>query len=127
MSVAEFVYFAVTAYDTQGNESSYSEEVVLYEESQSQLFFLMDNYPNPFNPVTSIPYVLPKRLYISLIVYDLLGRQIKILEKGEKSAGQYTAQWDGTDKRGKQVSNGVYIVRMVVGSFALSKKLILSR
>jgi len=118
-------YFAVTAYDSAGNESGYSNEVAAGNSTVP--FLLGSNYPNPFNPVTFIPYSLPKKLFIKLAIYDLLGRRIKLLENGEKAAGNYQVQWDGTDERGIPVATGLYICRLVVGHFCQARKLTLRR
>ena len=121
-------FFAVTAYDSAGNESHYSQEASLHVgESSDRFFFLFANYPNPFNPETQIPYFLPDRLFISLVVYDLMGRQVRIIEEGNKEAGWYTAKWDGCDESGVRVANGIYFCRMRVGSYCQTRKLILTR
>ena len=123
----DIFYFSVTAYNSGGNESDYSEEVLYYFKSQSKYFFLRDNYPNPFNPVTRIPYILPEKRTIFLAIYDVLGREIKVLDEGEKFAGEYEVCWDGKDHRGHPVANGIYFCRLIVGGFSLTKKLILTR
>jgi len=121
-------YFAVTAYDTAGNESGYSQEVSISINVLPDRFFtLMLNYPNPFNPETRIPYFLPKRLSITLAIYNLLGRQVKLLEDGVKNAGKYEALWDGTNQTGMPVANGTYLCRLIVGELCQTKKLILLR
>ena len=123
----DILYFAVTAYDSEGNESDYSEEALFYIRAPSKYFFLRDNYPNPFNPVTRIPYVLPEKNTIFLAIYDVLGREINVLDEGEKFAGEYEVYWDGKDHRGRPVANGIYFCRLIVGGFSLTKKLILAR
>jgi hypothetical protein len=123
-------YFALTAYDSSGNESGFSEEVSIRIENNAppdHFFSLMSNYPNPFNPETRIPYSLPRRLNINLAIYNLLGREVKVLAQGEKIAGEYEVLWDGTDHHGIPVANGVYMCRLVVDEFCQTKKLILKR
>lgn len=123
-------FFAVTAYDTAGNESGYSAEVAFRfggSELETDGFLLMNNYPNPFNPDTRIAYFLPKRLSVTLAVYDLLGRRVKLLDEGEKEANVYEVVWDGTDEKGFPVANGIYFCRMVVGDFCQTRKLMLAR
>jgi hypothetical protein len=83
-------------------------------------FRLEQNYPNPFNPVTRITYTVPATSNISLIVYDALGREIKSLVNEEKSPGNYTVQFDGTD-----LSSGIYFYVMKANNFIETKKLIL--
>ena len=121
-------YFAVTAYDTKGNESGYSQEVFIGNETdQTILFSLKSNFPNPFNPETTIPFYLPRKVHIKLVIYDILGRQVKLLEEGEKLAGEHHVLWDGTNDLGLQVANGIYLCRMIVGHFCKTRKLTLMR
>jgi hypothetical protein len=119
------IYLAVTAYDTVGNEGDYSMEV-LYDESGAS-FSLMANYPNPFNPETHIPFRLMRTCSIHLAVYDILGRRVRLLESGEKRPGTYESVWHGRDDHGKQVANGVYFCRLIVGDYSMTMKLILMR
>jgi serine protease AprX len=75
-------------------------------------FSLSQNFPNPFNPVTTIRYGLPEASTISLKIYDVMGREIRTLVAGRQDASSYTLQWDGTDNAGSPVSSGVYIYRL---------------
>ena len=80
-------------------------------------FSLQQNYPNPFNPVTQIRYGLPSETCVSLIIYDILGREILILINNEhKQAGWHTIYWNGNNKNGTAVSSGVYICRLIAGT-----------
>jgi Ca-activated chloride channel homolog len=93
-------------------------------------FTLKQNYPNPFNAETEISYYLPagKQNYpVKLMIYDLLGRLIKILELDNKSPGYHSVVWDGTDDLGNAVPSGVYVYVLQVGDFKDSKKLVLMR
>lgn len=81
---------------------------------------LFQNYPNPFNPTTIIKYSIPKRSYVSLNVYDLLGRKVQTLVDGEKLAGEYTVNFSA-----KNLASGVYIYALRSGGYSFSKKLIL--
>jgi hypothetical protein len=73
---------------------------------------LLPNLPNPFNRITVIPYVITEHGYIKLVIYDLIGREIKILTEGYFLAGTYSVQWDGTDSKGKGVPNGAYFYQI---------------
>ena len=75
-------------------------------------FSLLQNYPNPFNPSTTVNYQLPIDNYVTLKVYDLLGREIATLDEGYKKAGKYAAIWDGRNSSGAKVSSGMYFYRM---------------
>lgn len=85
-----------------------------------EVFSLSQNYPNPFNPATTINYAIPKSENVSLIVYDILGREVAILENGFKNAGYYSVEFDA----GK-LSSGIYFYRIVAGNFSETKKLML--
>jgi hypothetical protein len=88
--------------------------------SASISFSIGQNYPNPFNPTTTIEYEIPKRLHVTLAVYDMLGRQIKVLVNTERAPGHYQVTLDASI-----LSSGVYFYRLTAGSFVETKKLIL--
>jgi hypothetical protein len=85
-------------------------------------FILYPNYPNPFNPVTTLEYQLSDGGFVTLKVYDMLGRELETLVSEEKLAGIYTATWDAGSYAG-----GVYIARLTTGNFSSSIKLVLVR
>lgn len=85
-------------------------------------FSLCHNYPNPFNPATTISFTLPSRSFVSLKVFDGLGREVATIVSGEMSAGSYSKQWDASG-----LPSGVYFYRLQAGSFTETKKLILLR
>ncbi|UCD36736.1 MAG: right-handed parallel beta-helix repeat-containing protein [Fidelibacterota bacterium] len=89
-------------------------------------FTLYPNYPNPFNPATTISYHLPARADITLRVYDLRGREIATLVAGNRPAGTHTVNWHGRDHHGLPVPSGVYVARLeMVGSSAVVRMLLL--
>ncbi|MEW6510309.1 MAG: M1 family aminopeptidase [Bacteroidota bacterium] len=90
-------------------------------------FALAQNFPNPFNPGTSIAFSLPRRTDVTLAVYDLLGREVSLLVRGRMEAGSYTVPWDGVDDAGRRVASGVYIYRLVADDFARAKTMLLLR
>ena len=83
-------------------------------------FKLYQNYPNPFNPVTTIRYSVPKTSNVSIIVYDILGKEIETLVNEGKFPGNYDIQFNGSN-----FSSGVYFYVMRVDNFIGTKKLIL--
>ena len=87
-------------------------------------FALGQNYPNPFNPTTTISFDVPKFSAVKIVVYDILGRAVRTLVTQNMTAGSYTAQWDGLNDAGQQVSSGIYFYRMNAGSFVSMKKMI---
>jgi Ca-activated chloride channel family protein len=92
-------------------------------------FSLEQNYPNPFNPSTTIRYTISgsTRAYVTLSIYDMLGRRIKTLVADWKSGGIYVAVWDGTDDQGKPVASGSYVYRLTSGGNIASRMMILTR
>jgi len=85
-------------------------------------FALEQNYPNPFNPSTTISFSLPFKSFVSLKVFDALGREVSILLAEELLAGTYSRQWNAAG-----LPSGVYFSRLQAGSFTETKKLILLR
>jgi hypothetical protein len=81
---------------------------------------LYQNYPNPFNPVTKISYDLPKSGLVKLMVYDILGREIKTLLNEFRQAGKYSVEFDGSS-----LSSGVYFYRIHAGDFNVVKRMVL--
>ncbi len=73
---------------------------------------LQQNYPNPFNPITAINYELPQSGHVTLKVFNLSGKKIKLLENAVKEAGTHHVIWDGTNDYGRSVSSGIYICHM---------------
>lgn len=88
---------------------------------------LYDNYPNPFNPTTTIGFSISTSSYVYLEVIDLLGQRVKTLENNFYSSGNYSLNWDGTDDYGIQVPSGIYFYQIKAGSFIQTKKMILLR
>ena len=83
-------------------------------------YALFDNYPNPFNPSTTIKYQLPEAGFVTLRVYDILGNEVKSLVSEQKPAGTYEVSFDASS-----LSSGVYIYKIQAGNFINSKKMIL--
>jgi hypothetical protein len=86
---------------------------------------LYPNYPNPFNPITSIRFELATASDISLIIYDLLGRQVSELVGGYQDAGYHQVIWNGRDSQGRELSSGVYIARLAASGYSKSIKMVL--
>ncbi|MEO6695159.1 MAG: DUF4331 family protein [Ignavibacteria bacterium] len=86
---------------------------------------LIQNYPNPFNPTTQIKYNLLKADNVSVIVYDVLGKEVKTLVNERLTAGEKVVMWDGLDANGKAVSSGTYFVKLVTSSGVDTKKMML--
>ncbi|GAB4376924.1 MAG: hypothetical protein Kow0042_23820 [Calditrichia bacterium] len=90
-------------------------------------FLLSNPYPNPFNPEVNIRYQLIRQEIVQLDIYDLLGRKVKQLWKGEQQPGVHYYSWDGTNSSGVSVASGIYIVRFQSGEHIQQKKITLIR
>ncbi len=88
-------------------------------------FHLEKNYPNPFNPVTSIKYSIPEHAKVRLSVYNVIGQKVTDLVNKSQSAGRYTVQWNGKDNRGSAVSSGIYFYRLTAGNKVMQNKMLL--
>ena len=87
---------------------------------------LSQNYPNPFNPTTSINFSLPIANKVSLVIYNMLGQEVtRLVDNEYRPAGDYTAQWNGTNSAGISVSSGTYIYQLKYGNFSLTKQMTL--
>jgi hypothetical protein len=84
--------------------------------------FMAHNYPNPFNPITTIEYSIPTAGDVKLAVYDLMGRETAVLVNGYRNAGTYSAMWNGSD-----VPSGVYFYRLTAGSLSSVSRMILMK
>jgi len=97
-------------------------------ENQSILpstYLLEQNFPNPFNPTTKINYNLPSSGYVSIKVYDLLGREVNSLVSTEQPAGQHSVSWNGKNESGNDAPSGVYLYTLSSGNFKSTKKMVL--
>jgi hypothetical protein len=88
-------------------------------------YALYQNFPNPFNPVTEIQFDIPDVSVLDLVVYNLMGQQVRRLVNGEIQAGYHRVVWDGLNDRGEPVSTGVYIYSLTSPSFHNTKKMVL--
>jgi len=96
-------------------------------EAQPFSYKLYPNFPNPFNPETRIRFEIGNKEHVKLIVYDILGRQVKTLINSTYDAGHYVINWDGTNNYGRPVSTGLYIYRIKAGNFIEYNKMMLIR
>jgi 1,4-alpha-glucan branching enzyme len=90
-------------------------------------YSLSQNYPNPFNPSTTISYSIPKNSFVTLKVYDILGREAAVLVNEEKPAGKYSVVFNAVNGGGKKLSSGVYLYKIQADGFSESRKFILMK
>ncbi len=88
-------------------------------------YILYQNYPNPFNPNTTVSFQVPQSCHVKLIIYNILGQEVKKLFSEQISQGKYSVQWDGLNEEGERMASGTYIYRITAGDFIQSKKMIL--
>jgi aryl-phospho-beta-D-glucosidase BglC (GH1 family) len=102
------------------NSLRFSVATTVEQEKSPECFQLFDNYPNPFNPSTTIAFNLPSRFFVTLKIFDVIGREIDTIISGELEGGKHTAQWNA-----QGLPSGVYYCIMQAGDFRETKKLII--
>jgi hypothetical protein len=93
--------------------------------SVPDVYALHQNYPNPFNPITTLRYDLPEQANVNIIIYDLLGREVRTLVNTTQDAGFKSVIWNATNDYGKPVSAGVYLYQIRAGEFVQTRKMVL--
>ncbi len=129
------VYFRVRVRDVQSRYSAWSnvfvaaatvpEGVALQTGSRGSVpvsFGLDANYPNPFNPTTVVSYQLPVASTVRIIVYDILGREVKVLVNEFKPAGTYSIRFDASS-----LASGTYLYRLIAGGYTETRSMILTK
>jgi hypothetical protein len=113
-----YIYYRLKQVDFDGT-FSYSNVVNISYDVPAE-FVLNQNYPNPFNPTTKITYFVPKESFISIKVYDFLGREVKTLANENQTTGSYDVVFDASN-----LPSGTYFCTMIAGSFSDIKKMII--
>jgi len=88
---------------------------------------LQKNYPNPFNPETTIHYSLREAGPVKIEVYNIKGQLVRYLVNELKNAGTYTVIWNGKDEQGENVSSGIYFYRMQTKNYSATRKMMLMK
>ena len=96
-------------------------------QTRPEAFSLANNFPNPFNPATTIQYALPQAADVELIVYNAVGQVVRTLVAEYQSAGRYAVEWDATNDSGYRLSSGIYFYHLQAGEFREVKKMLLLR
>ncbi|MFC1547061.1 T9SS type A sorting domain-containing protein [Candidatus Neomarinimicrobiota bacterium] len=127
-SCANRIYSSVAHFSSLAIKGEVDSEILSAESGGKALptgYYLEQNFPNPFNPVTTLRYSLPEAAQVQLIVYDLLGREIMRLVDQQQRAGAWQVTWNGRDGLGQLVSAGIYLYRMTAGDFVQTRKMVL--
>jgi len=112
--------------DNIGNEWHYTIKVAIGSSNEPVLIdALYMNFPNPFNPSTTIRYSLKELKHVSLVVYNSLGQEVRKLVDTSQNTGIHTVVWDGKNDSGQKVSSGVYLYRLKAGSFVQTHRMML--
>jgi len=114
--IKDKIYYKITSVDSDGNESYPGEQIVITITSTNEPLIeivgeykLYQNFPNPFNPVTIIPYRIKERAYVKIMVYDIKGELIEVLVNSVKEAGYYETEFNG-----QNLASGIYLYRIEV-------------
>ena len=111
--------FGITFVEVQGLNNSNDQSAIPVN------YKLYLAYPNPFNPSTTIRYDLPEHSYVTITIYDMLGRKVKTLLSKSQNAGFKSIIWNATNDYGKPVSAGIYLYQIQAGEYILTKKMVL--
>jgi hypothetical protein len=90
-----------------------------------QKYTLYQNYPNPFNPVTNISFDLPRQGYVSLVVYDIMGREIVRIIDDQLMGGHHKFRWSGKHNSGRVASSGIYFYQLTAEDFQQTRKMLI--
>jgi len=109
------------------NISFYSNSVGVDNRNETFLqgFAIEQNFPNPFNPVTTLRYNLPENGHVNITVYDMLGRKVRTILNQQQDPGYKSLIWDATNDYGKPVSAGIYLYQIQAGEYISTKKMVL--
>ncbi|MBN1164653.1 MAG: T9SS type A sorting domain-containing protein [Candidatus Krumholzibacteriota bacterium] len=108
-------------------ENSTNVDITGTNEQTPRVYSLAQNFPNPFNPSTTIKYEMKKKGRVRIRVYDVTGKLVKTLVSAVRDAGPHTVNWDGENNAGHKVASGIYFYRMETEDFVKAKKMVLLR
>jgi hypothetical protein len=124
----------VTAVDFAGNMSDYSAQISIAPSPVNSIenlanlpdkYYLEQNCPNPFNPITTIKYGLSQNANVLIKVYNMRGQEVTTLVDASQNAGNHSITWDGKTDTGDQVSSGIYIYHLSTTDFTQTRKMVM--
>ncbi|MFC1490190.1 FlgD immunoglobulin-like domain containing protein [Candidatus Latescibacterota bacterium] len=95
------------------------------ESETPESFAVMSNFPNPFNPTTTIQFTLPEAGFTQLVIYNIMGQKIRELVSADMPAGVHSAVWDGRDQQGNPASSGLFVSRLTSGVNVVTNRMVL--
>lgn len=123
-------WYQIADVDYQGVRTFHGPIAAEMPEPVAEAYVLYANYPNPFNPETTIRFEIPPgaaATKASLVVYNSLGMEVRVLASGSIEPGSHAVQWDGTNERGELLASGIYFYRLQSGAFSQTRKMMLVR
>ena len=123
-------FYRVSAYLGYWTEESNTTSVILGSLGLNEDGLLVNdykvyqNFPNPFNPITTISYKLPKDSHVRITIYDMMGRLVKNLLTEDQSAGHGSVKWNATNDLGESVSAGMYFYIVDIGELKQVRKML---
>jgi len=123
-------FYRVSAYVGYWTEESNTTSVQLgslgldEDASLANIYKIYQNFPNPFNPVTTLSYSLPKAGAVNIVIYDMMGRLVRDLVSEYQSSGYKTIKWDATNNLGESVSAGMYFYMVDIGNLKQVRKML---
>ncbi len=115
-------YFESAVFGRGGLESMLENNLIVTSALDVPTVYSITNYPNPFNPTTTINYQLPENGFVTIKVYDMLGKEIATLVNGNRTAGYHKVTFDAG-----RLTSGIYIYTINAGKYTLSKKMLLMK
>lgn len=119
------IVFLISVSDRTGNEKV--ESVSFLAHAVPGEIIVEQNFPNPFNPATYITFENTSDQKVSLEIYDLLGRKVRVVANDRFPAGRHTFVWDARDDSGSVVSSGIYFYKVISGTHTITRKMLLLR
>jgi len=112
--------------DPQGKNIRLQKRIGTLEVAENipQTYEVHPNFPNPFNPVTSIKYQLPQAAQVLAVVYNLAGQEVRTLQNGYQTPGYYQLKWDGKNNKGHPVASGEYIFNLKANDYQKTMKML---
>ena len=126
-------YTTVSISNLELNENNAMDSTILMtinstmniDKQMPSIYTLHQNFPNPFNPKTQINYDLPEDALVKVVIYDVMGRNVKTLMNESQSSGHHSILWDGKNDMGEDISAGMYIYTILAGEYRSTKKMVL--